>query len=262
MRTSEQAGFTIIETMLFLAVSGFLIITLMAGTGMALAIQRYRDSVVTLQTYIQDQYAEVLNVRNERDGSQSCNNAVISDTPGSRGQSSCVVIGRYVGIVDDTISSSSVVGYGTPNPDSSDFEALQQYNLSIFDSSTDTRNLEWGARVAWPRAGGGSRSPTTPRSLAMLIVRSPLSGVVYTFTANEFGDTLSPDASELRSMIRLTPQPPNLLGRAERRLCIDAGGFMPGSPMGVVIKERASNANAIETRTNELELTLGGDTQC
>ena len=41
----QQKGFTIIEVMLFLALSGFLLAGILAGTGSSIANQRYKDAV-------------------------------------------------------------------------------------------------------------------------------------------------------------------------------------------------------------------------
>lgn len=233
---------------------------LMFGTGTALAVQRYKDSVSTLQVYLQDQYGEVRSVRNDRNGSQSCDSAGVGDSPEIRGQSECVILGRYVSIDGGRMTSSSVVGYGDIIPDSSDIVSFgSDFTLSIFDETTESRQLEWGAQIAWPSSGEGAQPTTTPRSIALLIVQSPVSGVVYTFSAQTFSDITRPTSDELQSMISLTPTPPNIYGRTQQVICVDAGGYMPGSPMAIVVKERAAGASAVEVRTNEILSSIEGE---
>jgi len=66
MVTKTQGGFTVIEVMLFLAVTGLLAVGILVGSGVAIGQQRYRDSVNTLKSYIQQQYSEVTSVINNR----------------------------------------------------------------------------------------------------------------------------------------------------------------------------------------------------
>ena len=49
----KSKGFTIIEVMLFLAVTGALAVAILVGSGVAIGQQRYKDSVNSLQSFIQ-----------------------------------------------------------------------------------------------------------------------------------------------------------------------------------------------------------------
>ncbi|HEU4715394.1 MAG TPA: prepilin-type N-terminal cleavage/methylation domain-containing protein, partial [Candidatus Saccharimonadales bacterium] len=84
MGAKTQNGFTIIEVMLFLAITGMLAAAILVGSGVAIGQQRYRDSVSSLQSYIQQQYNKVINVTNDRDKSWTCDsNGTVTqaDTP-------------------------------------------------------------------------------------------------------------------------------------------------------------------------------------
>src|SRR5438105_2731886 len=117
MGTKTETGFTIIETMLFLAVTGLLAMGILVGSGVAIGQQRYRDSVNSLKSYIQQQYSEVTNVANDRTKTWTCDangNVTTGDATSSeaRGTSDCVVLGRFI-TVDATgkgLTASNVIG--------------------------------------------------------------------------------------------------------------------------------------------------------
>lgn len=198
MGTNTQGGFTFIEVMLFLAVTGLLAMGILMGSGAAINQQRYRDSVNTLKSYIQQQYSEVTSVTNSRGANWQCNsNGVITDTGGPagepRGRSDCVMLGRFM-TVDGTgkqLTSSSVSAYRVAGAAtaSSDIDELKNYRLAISPINQDETEINWGAQVMNP-------ANTAPQSLSILIVRSPLSGSVLTFTQENVQTNLNAMISE------------------------------------------------------------------
>lgn len=245
-----KPGFTIIETLLFLAITGLLVAGVLAGTGTSINVQRYRDSVSTLKSLISSQYSEVTNTRNiERPTDVACaSDATVTDSGAvlPRGQAECILIGRYLTIDDNAITTWSVVGRASSStPGANDIADLQNYRLALLESTREQSTLEWGARISWPRPAGGPVTQSGVRQFSMLILRSPMSGLSYTFTADT---TTTP----LAAMIVATNTVP---GQAQQRLCVDSNGLFTGG-MGVVIGAFASGANAIETRTNDMGDTL------
>ena len=57
----KHTGFTLIEVMIFLAISGILIIGIIVGTGGTIARHRYNDAVQDLAQALRGQYASVIN---------------------------------------------------------------------------------------------------------------------------------------------------------------------------------------------------------
>ncbi len=100
MKRHTVAGFTIIETMLFLAVSGALAVGLMAGMGAAIGAQQYRDSVQSYADFLRTQHSQVITVVNNRSSEDQCSLSAPESQP--RGRSSCVVVGRYITSTDTT----------------------------------------------------------------------------------------------------------------------------------------------------------------
>lgn len=236
MGIKKETGFTIIETMLFLAVSGMLVTVILVGSGVAIGQQRYRDSVSSLKSYLQQQYSETVNVTNDRSNNWACNDgAAVSEVEGAggvpRGTSNCVIMGRFV-TIDATgtkLSAANVIGVRQPGADekASDLEELKEnYALSVSPITPETAEVSWGAQVVKPKT-------TAPMPFSLLIVRSPLSGSVVTFAAEGV-------QSNLNSMITTA-------NMQQKDLCVSAetGSFV-GSRMAVRVAAHATNQGGIE----------------
>jgi type II secretory pathway pseudopilin PulG len=254
MGTIKQRGFTVIETMLFLAVSAVLIVALLAGAGTSINVQRYHDSIVGLQNVLQDQYFQTTNVSNipplgALTCSSSANIVIDPSSPQTvRGQGDCVVLGRLITIDSDILMAEMVVGH-EPSDTSSfsdDIDELQKYALNSLQDNIETYDLEWGTQIAWPTVVNGNKrdGSTTPRSFSMLILRSPTSGLIYTFTSD--GIVTS---DKLKDMVVAG------IGtdghQSQQRLCIDSSGSFNGGS-AIFIKSYASSSNAIEIRSNDM----------
>ncbi len=238
MGSKTQNGFTIIETMLFLAVTGTLATIILVGSGLAIGQQRYRDSVNTLKSTIQQQYSEVTNVVNSRDKAWACDaNGNVSEALNvndqtARGTTDCVVLGRLLQ-VDSTgtkITSSNVVGVRTPNavPGVSDILELKtNYKLTASPIDQETMDVSWGAKIV-------KQKTTTPMPFSMMIIRSPLSGTILTFTAEG-------EQNNLQALITGTNM------TQKRDLCVnaDVGSFV-GKRMEVEISPYATSQSAIQ----------------
>lgn len=95
-------GFTIIETMLFLALTGLMLVGAMVGIGTNLTHSRYRDSVEDVAAMIRSQYDQVSRVQiNKRDDAGVCDiiagdktySIKDQDLNKGRGRSNCDVYG-------------------------------------------------------------------------------------------------------------------------------------------------------------------------
>lgn len=265
MGTHKTSGFTIIETMLVLAITGALVAGLFVGIGTSINAQRYRDAVETFKLTLQTQYAELSSVINSRDDNWVCDGQASTEASGVvvRGQSDCLLIGRLVTVNQSDISIYTVLGreQSTPDIDDNDIERLRtNYALNISNVEAERTTLEWGTQIAWPVEGAGSRGngqPTTPRSLSILYVRSPDSGQMYTFSNSDAPDEVT--GAYLQSMLVEGNAVP---GQGERIVCINSNGFFVGDDRSVVIGRFAAVPSAIETSTNEIIANEGRDTRC
>lgn len=262
-RQSSSLGFTIIESVLFLAISGILVVALIAGTGASINIQRYRDAVESFKALVQDQYGALSSVRNDRDNNWTCNSLAQTQEASSgefRGQSECVLLGRYVTVEDGNITLSTVVGRSTTTVPTTtdDITSLRDnYVLNVSSSSEETKTMEWGARIAWPLSGDGARPAGTSRSLALLFVRSPDSGQIYTFNSDTVPS--EPTPASLKSMLVSGTAIP---GQSERTICIDSNGAFFNTDLSVFMTAYANGPSSVETRSNSYITSIGGSTQC
>lgn len=244
------AGFTIIETLLVLAVTGALVSGILLTVGASLNTQRYRDSADNTKALLQAQYDELASVQNDRENNWSCNAAARLDDETSqiRGQSDCVLLGKLISMNGGAVTVSTIVGVARTLPAASnDIDSLRNnYTLGVSELGVTQRTLEWGTEIAWPTRVADVPRPgaTTPRQLSLLFVKSPDSGQLYTFSA----DTVwaAPTAENLRSMIVSTETVPNKI------ICIDPQGLAPPEKMAVTIPGIASTPSAVELQSNTL----------
>jgi len=260
MGKHSTRGFTIIETMLVLAITGLLVASLLAGIGTSIGVQRYRDSVTSLKSTIQDQYARVNNVSNPRDSNWTCDGTgtpVVADNRGTNpGQSKCVVMGRYLSIVDGTITTASVVGFETQGAD--DDTALsdvaltkQNYSFGIAADSVETNTIEWDSTISLPGTSG-------PNSFALFILRSPTNGSLYTFTAQNTAvqEITNVSSTTLKSMI--VESAAEVPGQGARTLCVNPEGTIVNERFAIYINAVSTGPSSVESRSNTTSKAAGG----
>lgn len=188
MSSDKNTGFTIIETMLFLAVSAALFAGVMLSVNAGIERQRYRDSVTSLKSFVQEQYSKTVNVNNEaRTTPMQCeisgSSLTISEGAAgeSRGQSDCVILGRYITSEDGiTLTAGSVVAKEIVSPadDLSDFRDItDNYRKRLSTLNQETYQVSWGNKIVI------QSSATTPKPFTMMFVRSPQSGSILALSS-------------------------------------------------------------------------------
>ena len=241
MKLINKAGFTIIEVMLFLSITGLLAVGILAGASSSINIQRYRDSVTSLQAIIQQQYSEVINVSNDRVTTTFCNNdsdVLKFETKTSsinRGQSDCQMLGKLITVLDNKqLAINTIVGARktTTPKQSSDIKELEQYSFGSLPGGSSTYKVEWGSRLV-------NSENSLNFQFSIFIVRSPISGVVNTFinpTVNLFG-------SQINNAINSDAVDPN---KSSLKICVDSGGLFAGTKSAVLVKAGSTSAAGVE----------------
>jgi type II secretory pathway pseudopilin PulG len=198
MAKSTERGFTIIEVVLFLAITGGLFAALMLGVNSGITQQRYLDSVRSYKALLQNQYSEVLNTRNGNvDQKCSLANDGTIDSTGpllTKGTSKCVILGRAIRIENgNNVVTSSVTGYDVVGQDSDnngtddstqvatsdDVTALKLYRFKVADFDKESVELDWGSYLTPLPTISGSPESTA----VILILRSPATGLIRILTS-------------------------------------------------------------------------------
>jgi len=233
MKHIKTAGFTIIETLLFLAITGALVAGVMTGVGVSLNAQRYKDSVETFKSQLQGQYSELSSVQNTGDKGYTCNasGVIVTSANQLKGQSNCLLMGRYITLSGANVTTYPVVGVppvtGIGTGTSGDVAALRTYTLRVVDAAVDRSTFEWAVR--------------TPAPVSLLFIRSPESGHTFVFTSDSA--PAAPTPAILRTMLADA-------NRGERTICLNGDG-LSRSNMGIYIAAGATGPSSIESRSNE-----------
>ena len=197
----REGGYTVLETGLAIAMSAALVL-LTFGLAAMVGRGRFRDSLVSAQTFVKQQYSEVRSSINSRlvDGNNSnqalvssCNNATV---PGNSAQ--CYVMGRLIEFYNDgdtgQIKSSYVVATmdeltakAWPDRNKSALDNLKNGNVKLYALTNDNGNdaglnpsiKSIGADNkivrSWQLDASSNQATDIPKA-NMIILRSPLDG--------------------------------------------------------------------------------------
>ena len=249
MRTQTRSGFTIIEVMLFLAITGALTVAILVGSGAAINRQRYRDSVNSFKGLIQEQYGQVSNVVNSETRNPSCSWSAAEltlndneDSKQARGTSDCLIIGRFLLIHPTTTATYNVIGH-PPNTtnQTGDSNLLGEYAMTL--EGPEDYEISWGAQLVNP---GGN----TPVTAGVLVVRSPASGSLVTYVRDVPATIGSQDYSQLSTVIKEMVHDSNMV---QRDFCVDSEGALSNFSrrQAVRIKAYAASQSAVEVPLEE-----------
>ncbi len=197
--TNQQDGFTIIELSLFFAVAAMLVFSMMIGISLAVQRQRFSDSVHSTQSFLQQQYNQTQITINNRQA-PVCN---IGDVNNNRSTSDCLILGKLidlglpaVGNNESEIKSYYVItSKDVPEiipAGTTDIDLLNIVEpLAVKESKNDKNYLvDWGAQLTRIKDSAGSMDSTTagPDVRYILILRSPLNGLITTYKYDDTND--------------------------------------------------------------------------
>lgn len=237
MKRVSSGGFTVIEVILFLAITGLLFAGIMAVITGTVNRTRYETAVQETLDSIQGEYSKILNVKNDREKPYVCSTSVIQESSRgtSRGRTQCSVVGRLLRTSRDAkvitaypvyaradITSTAVRSILT-DASKTENEKLLALRLSTAPDQSEQVKLEWG--VSLHRPGNKSR----PYVFSALIVRMPFSSSIRTYTSGNPNESIA-----------------SIRGSANLSLCINSNGLAGNAPSnGVFIPRSASSISEI-----------------
>lgn len=138
-----QHGFTLIEVIIFLAISGLLLTMAILGSGSMARHARFSDTINALHSTMQRHYEGITAGVNTRPASGGC-----GGTTQELGTGSCLLLGKVISLAND--SGDIIVRYvtGTGVADSgSVYQQIQSAAPSVQTAGEETYTLPWGAVV-------------------------------------------------------------------------------------------------------------------
>lgn len=204
----RQAGFTIVEISLFMAITGLLFMIAIAGTSNAIRSFRFTDSSRSLEAFVQKQYDDIINGLNNRSNTVSCSGGTI-DTSASQnvGTSNCLLIGKLLVFRtnDPNVTVYNVIGTEPAgvNYNQSDDALITAFQpRTVLSTAVTTFTIPWGAKPT-----GFKRLGDNVATNGLLLLRSPKSSriVSYTFAVPVTVPTdLTPTVSNAANRSRAT----------------------------------------------------------
>lgn len=178
---TSQNGFTVIEVLLFLAISGVLLAGALLGVNASINNSRFNDAANSTVSFMQRVYAEVQGGRNSRNNALGCVGGVVNTTGTTAGMTNCVILGRLIqfDVGGSMTESRYIIGRDNstqPSDDTAAVLAAAPAPVSRSNGPFEEFSVPWSVELDTMRRGG-----TDVNYLA--IVRSPASEriLIYSF---------------------------------------------------------------------------------
>lgn len=227
MGTRGMQGFTIIEVILFLAITGLMLAAMLVGVAGTINRSRYDDAVNGLLDYMQGQYNLVTNVRNNNtDGAYSCSGGVVQAV----GTSNCTIVGRIISSSDGQhIVSKPIIS--TQQADlsaTSESAMLASMSMQVASQTSDDESFT----MSWDTLFyTDPKKVSSSQNFAALMIRMPDSAAVRTYA-------LAQTAPTDLSVFWTTPD-------ATVPLCVNPKGLIGSKQNGVLLTSKATNSSGV-----------------
>jgi|APMI01.1.fsa_nt_gi type II secretory pathway pseudopilin PulG len=245
MDKGSKSGFTIIEVVLFLAITGLIMSVMLVGIGNSINQERYRDASTSLLGYLQGQYNSTVNVSNTRAKNQPCTGVGTDD---GRGTSDCFIVGRVLtGIKTQTDSNGtrhvieSRPVYASVDLRPSDPALIGKTDVEILrlsgltqGSEVESYAMEWGTKLVRPTG-----DPAGDSTFTILIIRMPTSGIIHTYVMSSLDRT----PSQVLTSTVLPAEP-----TVDFKACLEPAGLIKSAQAltGVRVTKNAANSGGVK----------------
>lgn len=242
----QQKGFTIIEVVLFVAISALLTSALLVGVGAGVSRQQYKDAVQSFAAFLRDEYSKVINVENDRKSGKCPLVVADGGTPTNRGQSDCVVVGRYIATLED---SGGVDGRAYRSWPVYGYKSGDRWSYTLGSESNDY-NVGWGAKTKL------SNQHHNAARIAILMYRHPETGQLAIRThAGRYNDTTIANFFENKDENGNSYSANT--HTQKREVCVYDNGWMVGERLSVFLSPHAGSSSAISVNPASEECRRG-----
>lgn len=234
----RQQGFTIIEVMLFFAVTGALMLGVMSSASVGVNTQRYSDAVNTFTAIMQQEFTNVTNVVNTKSIDTLCGVGTGAERP--RGISSCVILGRLMTVDGQgDIILSNIIGSdpGSANESDTELEVIQSYDPKVDTSSQESDAMSWGTKLE-------RGNPLATSNASIVLLRSPRSGNVYSYVIHSPSEIIT-TTDKLRDGISDLISASPATNSVNQYLCIDRSGWVVTPARAVRLAPFASGPSGV-----------------
>ena len=205
-KINRKSGFTLIEVTLFLALSSSIMLGIILATNLSVARQRYGDSVNDFADFLRGIYSKVIDVEHDRDGNTG--EAIYGKLVTFREKNNNSPKIRIYDVVGNAVSSSSEISGTDALAILMDDKVKGHLRLDSSDNTKrhyEEHSVPWMAVLEKKNEGTSIHNCPADDTLredsnpgtsgcftgAVLIIRSPLSGSVRTYTSSIKPDDFS-----------------------------------------------------------------------
>lgn len=180
-----RRGFTLVEVSLFLAITAAIFVSIAVGTQNSIFQQRYNDAVQNFAEFLRSVYSQVMNVQSE-----------------GHGRSEYAIYGKLVNFEEDENGNNKITTYNVIGDVAEDdldngnvLDRLKKLNADVVLNKGVGEDIEykpvgfvedyrprWASQIQTTKGWDEKYEVFTG---ALLIVRHPSSGTVYTYSSNE-----------------------------------------------------------------------------
>lgn len=224
----SKKGFTLLETVLFLALSGALVAALIAGTSRSISQKRYTDTVDNFVDYLQGLYSDVNYVQG--------NNGI------SGGNTGKAIYGKLIVSNNGrSFDEYTVVGKATCSSNKGGIEAINDCVPSLLPETKKTYKLSWG----------GTAEEANGKKIAILIFTHPSTGMKTTLLKKSDSEFTINDSDEKPASLFDSSKFLNDFISDDINFCLlsddaSSAGYTSTSHKLIRIHSGANNASGVE----------------
>lgn len=233
MGRRQQTGFTVIEVVLVIAISGLIAMGVMSNSSRQVNVQNYRDGVQSFRDFLAGQFEDLDAVKNNQ--ANGCGSHI-------RGAGDCFYSGKYISITPLPDDETRLVA----RPIQTTVEANDEISSVTVTSDTDdnvqSTKIDWGLQARAQTTGASGLGI----SRYVTIFRSPITGRVSSYvTSNNIG------VGNFKNFIE-NPTSEATLASGDTIICLaDPTNDTPGQWMAVRITNGAVDASGITTMAGQ-----------